>query len=90
MGERYSTRQRSLPAGFGENIKRSTQCRKAVSVLPLPVGARMSVDSFFSSGGQPRVWVLVGVGKEWRNQSCTAGWKPLSGVEGGGDTSEDS
>ena len=49
--------------------------RKAVSVLPLPVGARISVDSPRAMAGQPSVWGGVGASNEARNQSATAGWK---------------
>ena len=46
--------------------------RKAVSVLPLPVGARISVDSPRAIAGQPCACGGVGASKEARNQSATA------------------
>jgi hypothetical protein len=67
-----------VPSGFGENIKRSMQCRKAVSVLPLPVGARMRVDSFLTSAGQPSVCARVADGNDAENHAFTAGWNTFS------------
>ena len=52
-GERYRTRQRASRGGTGANISRSRQARNAVSVLPVPVGARMSVDWPVAITGQP-------------------------------------
>lgn len=49
--------------------------RKAVSVFPLPVGARISVDSRRAIDGHPSVCGGVGASKEARNQSAAAGWK---------------
>src|SRR5690242_18758179 len=49
--------------------------RKAVRVLPLPVGARISVDSPRAIAGQPSVCGGVGAANEARNHSATAGWK---------------
>ena len=49
--------------------------RNAVSVLPLPVGARISVDSPRAIAGQPSVCGGVGASNEARNHSATAGWK---------------
>ncbi len=47
--------------------------KNAVSVLPLPVGARISVDSPRAIAGQPSVWGGVGAENDARNQSETAG-----------------
>ena len=47
--------------------------RNAVSVLPLPVGARMSVDSPRAIAGQPLVCGGVGAANDARNHSATAG-----------------
>ena len=52
-GEMYSTRQRWPAAGAGSNISRLMHHRKAVSVLPLPVGARIRVDSPARSPASP-------------------------------------
>src|SRR5512145_2902651 len=52
--------------------------RKAVRVLPLPVGERIRVDSPRAMAGQPRLWGGVGVANEARNHSATAGWKSSS------------
>ena len=46
--------------------------RKAVSVLPLPVGARISVESPRAIAGQPWSAVASGRRNEARNQSATA------------------
>src|SRR4051812_15620764 len=48
--------------------------RNAASVLPLPVGARMRVDSPRAIAGQPCCWGGVGVAKLARNQSATDEW----------------
>ena len=47
--------------------------RNAVSVLPLPVGARISVDSPRAMGGQPSFCGGVGASKDALNQSATVG-----------------
>src|SRR3982751_1891335 len=49
--------------------------RNAVSVLPLPVGARISVDSPRAIAGQPWACGGVGAAKEGRDPAATAGWK---------------
>ena len=67
----YSTRQRRAFAGCGENIRRSRHHRNAVSVLPLPVGARISVDSPRAIGGQPSACGAVGSSKAAVNQART-------------------
>src|SRR6478672_2709387 len=48
--------------------------RNAVSVLPLPVGARISVESPRAIAGQPCTCGGVGAAKLARNHSPTAGW----------------
>src|SRR6186997_847664 len=62
-------------ASEGGNITRLMAHRNAVRVLPLPVGARMRVDSPRAMAGQPSVCGGVGASKEARNHSATAGWK---------------
>ena len=47
--------------------------RNAASVLPLPVGAQMSVWSPATMGGQPRIWASVGSGNDVPNHARTAG-----------------
>ena len=59
--------------GCGANIKRSRHHRKAVSVLPLPVGARISVDSPPAIAGQPSNCGRVGASNAAENHSRTAG-----------------
>ena len=53
-GDTYKTRHRRIGSGTGSNISRFSDQRNAASVLPLPVGARMSVDSPRAIAGQPR------------------------------------
>src|SRR5881227_3455980 len=69
------TRQRRSFGGAGTNIRRSSAQRNAVSVLPLPVGAKMSVHSPRAMGGHPISCALVGAGYAALNHSITAGWK---------------
>jgi hypothetical protein len=47
--------------------------RNAASVFPLPVGARMSVDSPDAIAGHPSCCGLVGAGNALVNHSRTAG-----------------
>ena len=72
-GEMYNTRQRLAFGGTGSNMTRLMHQRNAVRVLPLPVGARMSVDSPRAIAGHPSVWGGVGASNEARNHSATAG-----------------
>jgi hypothetical protein len=52
------------------------QTRKAASVLPVPVGAAISVSRPRAMVGQPCSWGSVGPrGKRRSNQARTAGWK---------------
>ena len=69
-----------VAGGTGANIRRSMHHRKAVRVLPVPVGARMRVDSPRAMAGQPRVWGRVGSGKTASNQARTGGWKRSRGM----------
>ncbi|MCY1419078.1 hypothetical protein D9M71_346550 [compost metagenome] len=50
--------------------------RKAVRVLPEPVGAATRVLRPARIAGQARAWAAVGAAKVARNQAATAGWKP--------------
>ncbi|MNP33822.1 hypothetical protein D3C76_1270830 [compost metagenome] len=50
--------------------------RKAVRVLPEPVGAATRVLRPARIAGQARRWAAVGAAKVARNQAATAGWKP--------------
>src|SRR5262245_11591342 len=61
------------PPGRGSDTSRSMPHRNAASVLPDPVGARMSVWSPPAMAGQPWAWAGVGAGKLVSNQACTAG-----------------
>ncbi len=56
-------------------MSRSRHQRNAVSVLPLPVGARISVFSPRAMAGQPSRWGAVGCSKTARNQEAVSGWK---------------
>ena len=58
--------------GAGANISRSMAQRNAASVLPLPVGARISVDSPRAMAGQPSACGGVGASNDAWNQSATA------------------
>lgn len=49
--------------------------RNAVRVLPVPVGARMRVDSPRAMAGQPSRCGAVGLSKTARNQAAVMGWK---------------
>ena len=69
-----------------EGMRRSRHQRKAVRVLPVPVGARMRVLSPRAMAGQPRRWGVVGVPSAARNHSRVTGWKRASGSEMGGDS----
>ena len=53
--------------------------RKAARVLPLPVGAWMSVCSPRAIAAQPSAWACVGASKLASNHSRTAGEKGASG-----------
>ena len=66
-------RVRRSRSGAGEVTRRSMADRKAVRVLPLPVGAQMSVCRPSAMGGQPCTWAGVGSGKDVANHSRTAG-----------------
>jgi hypothetical protein len=53
--------------------RRSRPHRKAASVLPDPVGARIRVCSPEAMAGQPCSWAGVGAGNDEANHSLTAG-----------------
>src|SRR3984957_20397982 len=71
MGEMYRTRQRCCFSVTGENMSRLMHQRKAARVLPVPVGARIKVDSPRAMGGQPCSCGLVGAAKTASNHSQT-------------------
>ena len=73
IGEMYKTRQRCVFAGSGVNMMRLMHHRNAANVFPVPVGARMSVDSPRAIAGQPAVCGLVGDWNTASNQWRTAG-----------------
>ncbi len=56
--------------------------RKAVRVLPDPVGARIRVWSPAAMAGQPWAWASVGAPKAVRNHSRTGALNGASEVEG--------
>src|SRR5260370_13293874 len=72
-GETYRTRQRSASAGPGSGARRSMHQKKAGSVLPLPVGADISVCWPAATDRQPPSWTSVGAGKAPENQARAAG-----------------
>ena len=53
--------------------------RKAVKVLPEPVGAATSTSSPRAIAGHACACAGVGAGKVWQNHAATAGWKRASG-----------
>jgi hypothetical protein len=66
-------RHRRCFSGTGANITRSSDQRNAARVFPLPVGARISVDSPRAIAGQPCACGRVGASNDEENQSRTAG-----------------
>src|ERR1700679_189183 len=56
-------------------MSRSRHQRKAVSVLPVPVGARIRVESPRAIAGQPSRCGAVGASKTAWNQAAVRGWK---------------
>src|SRR5262245_2973664 len=72
-GETYTTRHRLSREGAGSNISRFRHHRNAARVLPVPVGARISVDSARAIAGQPSCCGRVGAGNVVENQERTAG-----------------
>ena len=73
-GEMYSTRVRWVRSSVGGVVtSRSMDERNAASVLPLPVGAQISVWSPAVMGGQPWIWAAVGSGNAAPNHARTAG-----------------
>ncbi|MNF94840.1 hypothetical protein D3C84_775610 [compost metagenome] len=57
--------------------------RKAVRVLPEPVGAATRVERRWRINGHARAWAAVTAGNVWLNQALTAGWKPLRALSAG-------
>src|SRR5689334_13994870 len=67
-------------AGRGGLVaRRSRVQRNAASVLPLPVGAWISVCRPAEIAAQPSAWAGVGAAKELSNQARTAGENGASG-----------
>ena len=83
IGETYTTRVPSSPgspgAPGGRCASRSRHHRNAASVLPLPVGASISVWWPAAMLAQPRACTGVGAAKLWRNQVCVAAPNSASG-----------
>ena len=77
-GEMYSTRV--APGSEAPDAKAFNAQRKAVRVLPLPVGAVMTRCSPAAMRGQLRSCTSVGAGKRSLNQAATPGWKAASAV----------
>ena len=69
-----------IRSGGASNISRLMHQRNAVSVLPLPVGARISVDRPARSPAIPAPAVAWAPRNEWRNHSATAGMKQLERI----------
>ena len=64
-------------------MRRSRHQRNAVSVLPVPVGARISVLSPRAIAGQPSRCGAVGCSKTARNQAAVTGWNSARTSSGG-------
>src|SRR5579859_912952 len=69
--------------GGAWSMRRSRHQRKAVRVLPVPVGARIRVLSPLAMTGQPWRCGAVGASKTSRNQRAVTGWKLAKGSAGG-------
>src|SRR4051812_43474408 len=75
-------RQRFSGTGTGENIRRLMAHKKAARVFPVPVGARIKVDSQRAMAGHPRTCGGVASGNTAVNHCRTAGWNESSGFSG--------
>ncbi len=58
--------------------------RKAASVLPDPVGAKISVDAPATMRGNPCTCAGVAPANDASNQARTGAWKAASGLGGSG------
>src|SRR5260370_22974483 len=72
-GHTYSARHRSASGGTGSFASWSMHQKNAASVLPLPVGADISVCWPAATERQPPSWTSVGAGKAPENQARAAG-----------------
>src|SRR5438067_3812330 len=72
-GETANTRPRSPSAGTASVANRSMHQKKAASVLPLPVGADISVCWPAATDRQPPSWTSVGAENAPENQARAAG-----------------
>ncbi len=78
-GETYSTHVASgSPCDRPSRTSASIAVRKAVRVLPDPVGAATSVSWPRAIAGHAACWASVGAGKLRANQALTAGWNTSS------------
>ena len=78
-GDTYSTRVASgSPLASPSRTSASMPARKAVSVLPEPVGAATSTSRPPTIAGHAACWASVGAGKRRANQPATAGWNAWS------------
>ena len=66
-------RARRAPVGGGVVARRSRHHRNAARVLPLPVGAWISVCRPAAIDAQPSAWAFVGASKVASNQARTGG-----------------
>ena len=69
-----------LPSSRGVRARRSKEYRNAASVLPLPVGALMSVCSPVAIAGHACSCTAVGSANARANHSCVWGLKAESGT----------
>ena len=75
----YRTRVRRLRSSGGDVVASESMAdRKAASVLPLPVGAQISVCAPAAMERPAPIWAGVGSGKDAPNHARTAGEKVSS------------
>src|SRR5450631_2645517 len=70
-----------FPSGEGWSMSRSRHQRKAVRVLPVPVGARIRALSPRAITGHPMRWGAVGASNTALNHSAVTGWKQANASE---------
>ena len=70
-----------MPSSSGRRASESIPHRNALSVLPEPVGAQISVLAPLAICGQPAAWAGVGASKDASNQALVRSLKPSRGVD---------
>ena len=77
-GERYTTLHPPSASAAVRIINLSRHHRNAVSVLPVPVGANINVDSPRAIAGHPSTCGAVGASNTARNHFAVIGWNSPS------------